>query len=189
MWEEPSPIDAMVDLHLGRDVNKMSVEEYTFRGGLVQAEALKEYCDAFRRKMFNCASAIFWMYNDTWPCTRSWTIVDYYLRRTPSFWSVKRSMQPINVILADEGDQIVIFGVNESLQAVSADLRYGIFNLSGRPIPHGRENPGPPPPQHQHQDRHLPQVQMVQPQHLSGLRHADTRRPPHRPQPPGPPRS
>ncbi len=131
MWEEPSPIDVMIDLHIGRDVNKMSVEEYTFRGGLVQAEALKEYCDAFRHKMFNCASAIFWMYNDTWPCTRSWTIVDYYLRRTPSFWSVKRSMQPVNVILSEEGDQIIIYGVNESLQAITADLRYGIFHLAG----------------------------------------------------------
>jgi len=40
-------------------------------------------------------------------------------------------MQPVNVILSEEGDQIIIYGVNESLQAITADLRYGIFHLAG----------------------------------------------------------
>ena len=130
-WQEPSPSDNMFDLHLGRKVMDLSVEQFTYFGGLLQGEGLREYCDSFRRKMFDVASAIFWMYNDTWPCVRSWTTVDYYLRRTPSFWSVKRSMQPLTVITAERGDEIVVYGVNERTAAVSASVRYGVANLAG----------------------------------------------------------
>lgn len=131
MWEEPSTTDRMLIQHIGKDPANMSMEEFCYWGGLVQSEGLREYCDSFRRKMFDVSSAIFWMYNDTWPAVRSWTIVDYYLRRTPSFWSVKRSMEPIHLVLAEENDQVAVYGVNETLAAVSGELRYGLFELAG----------------------------------------------------------
>jgi beta-mannosidase len=113
----------------------MSIREFTYWGGLVQGEALREYCENFRRRMFDSSSAIFWMYNDCWPATRSWTIVDYYLRRTPAFAAVRRAMQPLHVVLAEEGDEIGVFGVNEGSVAWSGTVRYGIFNLAGgRPL-------------------------------------------------------
>ena len=40
--------------------------------------------------MFSSSSAIFWMYNDSWPVTHGWTIVDYYLRRKLA-WAGLRS--------------------------------------------------------------------------------------------------
>lgn len=131
MWEEPSPADQMLVQHLGRDPAGMSVEEFAYHAGLVQGEALREYCDAFRRRMFDCAAAIFWMFNDTWPAVRSWTIVDYYRRRTPAFWSVRRAMRPITVIVAEVGDEIVVFGVNDTSDQVRAVLRYGLAALAG----------------------------------------------------------
>ena len=130
-WNEPSPVDGILDFHLGKDIRAMTIEQFTYLGGLVQGEALKEYCESFRRKMFDCSAAIFWMYNDTWPCVRSWTTVDYYLRRTPAFWSVKRAMQPVTVILAEEGENIVVYGVNEQIHAVCGELHFGIFALAG----------------------------------------------------------
>ena len=134
-WGEPSYPDEMIRQWLGKDMRKMSIEEFTYWGGLVQGEALREYCDNFRRRMFDSAAAIFWMYNDCWPATRSWTIVDYYLRRTPAFAPVRRAMQPLSVVLAEEGDEVVVFGVNEELEEWSGELRYGVFNLAGgRPL-------------------------------------------------------
>jgi beta-mannosidase len=125
-------VDAITTQWLGKDIRKMSVEEYTYWGGLVQGEGLREYCDNFRRRMFDTSSAIFWMYNDCWPATRSWTIVDYYLRRTPCFMPVKRAMAPISVVVTQEDDgNIGVYGINETGQAIKATLRYGIFNLSG----------------------------------------------------------
>ena len=78
----------------------MTVEEYVYWGGVVQGEGLTEYIRNFRRRMFSTASAIFWMYNDCWPAVRRWTIVDYYGRRTPGFYPVRRAWQPVTVAIA-----------------------------------------------------------------------------------------
>lgn len=130
-WGEPSHTHRIIEKWLGREIREFSIEEFVYWGGLIQGEALREYVDNFRRRMFDSAAAIFWMYNDCWPATRSWTIVDYYLRRTPSFHPVRRAMAPVGVVVAEEGDEIVVFGVNDTAEAVSADLRYGVFNLAG----------------------------------------------------------
>jgi beta-mannosidase len=117
---------------VGRERKDMTIEEYAYWGGLVHGEALREYCDGFRHKMFrDCSAAIFWMYNDAWPCSRSWTIVDYYLRRTPAFHPVRRAMAPVNVVLAEEEDKIIIYGINDATETVKMTLRYGVFKLSG----------------------------------------------------------
>jgi beta-mannosidase len=130
-WGEPSPTDAMIAQWLGKDIRAMSVEDFVYWGGLLQGEGLREYIDNFRRRMFDSASAIFWMFNDCWPATRSWTIVDYYLRRTPTFWAVRRAMAPIHLVVVEEDDAVAIFGINETELSVSGELRYGVFDLAG----------------------------------------------------------
>lgn len=128
---EPSYPDGMITQWLGKDIRQLGIEEYAYWAGLVQGEGLREYCENFRRRMFDTSSAVFWMYNDTWPATRSWTIVDYYLRRTPAFWSVRRAMQPVHLVLAQEGGQVRVYGVNDTSEAVEGSLTFGIFALAG----------------------------------------------------------
>lgn len=130
-WREPSVIDGVTQRTFGKDFHKMSPAEYIYWGGLVQCEGLKEYIENFRRRMFDSACAIFWMFNDTWPAARSWTIVDYDLRRVPSFSAVKRAMQPVHVVLAEEGDEVKVYGINDTLEPVSGELRFGLMDLSG----------------------------------------------------------
>lgn len=130
-YGEPSFPDIMISQWLGKDIRKMSIKEFTYWGGLLQGEGLREYCENFRRRMFDSSSAIFWMYNDCWPATRSWTIVDYYLRRTPAFSAVRRAMQPLHVVVAEEGENIVVFGINEKNREWTGQIRYGLFNLKG----------------------------------------------------------
>lgn len=122
--------DAMIETWTGRSVTDMSVEEYVYWGGAVQGIGLSEYVKNFRRRMFDSASAIFWMYNDVWPCVRSWTIVDYYRRRTPAFWPVRRAFAPVVVVVVREGDSVRVFGVNER-EAWHGELRYGVMSLDG----------------------------------------------------------
>ncbi len=130
-WAEPSPSDGMIAQWTGREVAGMGVEEYVYWAGLVHGEGLREYIENFRRRMFRSGSAIFWMFNDTWPCVRSWTPVDYYLRRTPAFHPVRRAFAPVTVVVAEEGDEIVVFGVNETREAVRGRLRHGLFGTRG----------------------------------------------------------
>ena len=122
--------DEMLRRWLGRDITEFTVEEWVYWGGVVQGEGLTEYIRNFRRRMFDTASAIFWMYNDCWPAVRSWTVVDYYLRRTPAFHPVRRACKPLTVAIAVEDGKVKIFGVNEG-PAWAGDVRYGLFALAG----------------------------------------------------------
>lgn len=127
--ERPYP-DLMLEQWLGKSLESMSLEDYVYYAGVVQGEGLVEYIRNFRRRMFSSASAIFWMYNDCWPATRSWTIVDYYLRRTPAFYPVRRAFRPLAVALAVEEGRVRVFGINEG-PAWRGELRWGLFALAG----------------------------------------------------------
>ena len=127
--DRPYP-DTMLEEWLDLARRDMTVEEYVYWAGVLQGEGLSEYIRNFRRRMFDSASAIFWMYNDCWPATRSWTIVDYYGRRTPAFWHVRRMFRPLIVALVIEDDRVCIYGVNEGL-GWQGELRYGLFALAG----------------------------------------------------------
>jgi beta-mannosidase len=125
-----SATDAMLEQWVGRSIMDMTIEDYVYWGGLVQGEGLAEYIRNFRRRMFSSASAIFWMYNDCWPTVRSWTIVDYYLRRTPAFYPVKRAFAPLAVALAVEDEMVRVFGINEGADW-EGELRCGLCALAG----------------------------------------------------------
>lgn len=140
-WTDPSVIDQMTQQWLGRDVSTMSIDEFAYWGGLLQGEALRECCDNFRRRMFHDGSAaVFWMFNDCWPAVRSWTIVDYHLRRTPAFWAVRRAMSPIHVVVACEADrdEVEIYVINDTLEAFDGELSFGLFHLAGGARPFER---------------------------------------------------
>jgi beta-mannosidase len=140
-----SPIDRLVQEWVGKDPRQLSLEEYVFYGGLVQGEGLREYIDNFRRRKFDSASAIFWMYNDCWPTTRSWTVVDYYLRRTPSFYPVRRAFAPISVVVSREQQTVKIYGINDTPTSWTGLLQYGLFTLEGgRPFTQEAEVEVPP---------------------------------------------
>jgi len=42
-----------------------------------------------------------WQLNDCWPVT-SWSIVDYYLRKKPAFYTMKRALAPITISVGRE---------------------------------------------------------------------------------------
>ena len=104
----------------------MSLANYVYYGGFLQGEGLTEYILNFRRRMSTTTdSAIFWMYEDCWPATRSWTIVDYLRNRTPSFLPVKRAFASIVIdIVKNENGGFDIYGVNEHLCEQTATLTF-----------------------------------------------------------------
>ncbi len=124
-----------VELWTGRDTLSMDWQEYAFWSGMLQAEGLCEYILNYRRRMFSSASAVFWMYNDCWPATHTWTIVDYYLRKKLSYHPVRRAFQPVTVVVAEENGMVTVYGVNDTPEGWSGELRYGLFTLAGeRPL-------------------------------------------------------
>lgn len=120
-----------VELWTGRDPLAMEWEEYAFVSGLLQAEGLQEYIANYRRRMFSSASAVFWSYNDSWPVTHGWTIVDYYRRKKLSYHPVRRAFQPVMVVVAEEEDEVTVYGINDTPQEWTGEVRYGLFTLAG----------------------------------------------------------
>jgi beta-mannosidase len=120
-----------VKLWLGLDAAEMALESYCFAGALLQAEGLCEYIGNYRRRMYSSSSAIFWMYNDSWPATHGWTIVDYYLRKKLAFHPVRRAFRPVSVVVAEDEGTVRVFGVNDSPEDWSGELRCGLFRFAG----------------------------------------------------------
>jgi len=115
-----------------RDPESLSFEEYLKFSMLIQAEALKYALDHWRRRKFFTSGSLFWMYNDCWGATGSWTIVDYYLRRKPSFYFVKRSFSSINVSFKELKGGLSIYGLNDTLDDFTGYLEWGLSSFSGK---------------------------------------------------------
>lgn len=119
------------EFHLGRSYDKVSFDDYLFGSALLQAEGLQEYIYNYRRRKFSSSAAIFWMFNDSWPVSNGWTIVDYYLRKKLAFHPVRRAFAPIAVVVTKEGPNINIYGINDMPKEWKGSLRYGLFTMKG----------------------------------------------------------
>ncbi|WP_158563980.1 beta-mannosidase [Jiangella anatolica] len=127
----PAIPDEMLLQVMGVSSADLDVEQYAYWGGLLQSEGLREYVENYRRRRPDSGAAVFWAFNDSWPTTRSWTTVDYYQRRTPGFWAVRRAMAPVSVVVARTGDVVEVFGVNDTPADVTGELEYGFFRTDG----------------------------------------------------------
>ena len=113
---------------LGFSPAALKLDSYIAAGGYVQGEGLADYIDNFRRRAFSSSSAIFWMFNDCWPCSRSWTIIDDAARRNLSFHQVKNAFAPVRLVLTEEEDgSATVWGVNDSGADCSGILTAGLF--------------------------------------------------------------
>ena len=121
----------MTDDWLEKNYKELSFEEYAFASSLLQAEGLKEYINNYRRRMFSSSAAIFWMYNDSWPVAHGWSIIDYYNRKKLAFYTVRKAFQNVNVIIDEDKDSYLFYGVNDGLNVWNGNLNYGLFTTNG----------------------------------------------------------
>lgn len=128
---EPGSTYQIVKMWLGRDYDSFDFDTYVFASALLHAEGLTEYITNYHRRMFSSSSAVFWMYNDSWPVTHGWTIIDYYLRKKLAYHPVRRAFEQLAVVVADEGDRITVYGVNETAEVWQGTLSSGLFALGG----------------------------------------------------------
>lgn len=122
----------MLEHWTGLNYKELSIEEYAIASMLIHSEALKEFILAFRKFKFDNAGQLFWMFNDAYPETHGWTIVDYYLRKKLAFYTIKRVFNDLVVIAAHQGDSICFYGVNDKPENWQGTLRYGSFEFSGK---------------------------------------------------------
>jgi len=112
---------------------KLSLEEYIVSSQMLQAEALKFALEHWRRRMFDTAGALFWMFSDCWGTTGGWPIVDYYLRLKPSYFYVKRAFEPVHISLK-EASSIEVWITNDTYNTYPVDIEYGIKTFDGEEL-------------------------------------------------------
>ncbi|MCB9849319.1 MAG: hypothetical protein H6817_01290 [Phycisphaerales bacterium] len=134
-WRGEPMIDHLLRTNFIADPRGLAFEDYVRYAAILHGEALETAIDNWRRRKFASSAAVFWMFNDTWPAVTSWTPIDYYRRRKPAFWYVKRAFAPLRAVCVVEGSDVLVCAVNDTLEARRLTLRYGLFGIAGeRPV-------------------------------------------------------
>lgn len=121
-------IDGAIDNHL-TDFKTLDEKSYLLYSGIMQGVLYSEMAEAMRRKSYGAGDLI-WMYNDCWPET-GWTIIDYYLTRKVSFYFLKRAFDTKKLIVRRMDDKTEVTVINETPEAVTAELTYGYMGFDG----------------------------------------------------------
>ncbi len=105
-------------------------EDLLKKGQTMQLELIRAEFEGSRTFRPNSGGTLMWMYNDCWPAL-DWSIIDYYHRLKPAYYSSKRACEPLlPIIFEKQGFMNFYFG-NDSLEKGKARLEFGQENLQG----------------------------------------------------------
>lgn len=120
--------------HYYADPERIDLKNYLIYGAMFQTIQYGHYIDAARFRKLDpaddCQGFLFWMYADCWG-EIGWTVIDYYLRRKPAFYAVKRAYRPLKVIVRPRGGRLVTRVVNDTLAPRAVEVRAGWRRLDG----------------------------------------------------------
>jgi len=112
-----------------RPAEELDFPEYLLYAQTIQAEAFKFAIEHWRRRKFDTGGTLFWGYDDCWGAAVGWTIVDYYLRKKPSYHFVRRAYEPVLASVRREDDRLTFWLTNDTLRDVGGSLEYGLVDL------------------------------------------------------------
>ncbi len=79
-----------------------SLDMIIYGSQLMQAEAMRNGVEHFRRNRGRCMGAVIWQFNDCWPVA-SWAMVDYFGRWKAVMYCAKRFFAPLLLSCEEEG--------------------------------------------------------------------------------------
>jgi beta-mannosidase len=95
------------------------------------AEGLKFAFEHYRHRMYDCGGALFWQYNDSWG-TIGWSIIDYYLRKKPSYYAVRRALASPLLVIKAEPRQVHVWLVRDEATSMEGEIIVRWISFSGR---------------------------------------------------------
>ena len=110
-----------------------SDEERLFKYRYMQYEWIRVAMEAERRNIGYCNGLVFWMFNDCWPATLGWALVDYYLLPKASYYSFRRLAAPATASVTEKDGKCVahVSTLRESVGRVNINARlYALDNMT-----------------------------------------------------------
>ena len=113
-----------------------TLDDYARMSQISQAEAKKYFVESFRAHKGVRTGLIWWNIMDAWP-QFSDAVVDYYFCRKLAYFYIRRSQQPLCLMMDDKDGELILYAVNDYL--TSCTLRYTVIDMdTGDAVASGR---------------------------------------------------
>jgi beta-mannosidase len=127
---EKNTVEAGLRKHYA-DPEGMRPDDYVLYSGLTQGLMYGYALDTLRAKV-KCGGSLFWMFADCWG-EIGWTIIDAYMRRKPSWYFVRRSYEPLRLILRTGIENtIAVTLANDTINDIRCALEVGYISFDGQ---------------------------------------------------------
>ncbi|MCC6442072.1 MAG: hypothetical protein IT210_01305 [Armatimonadetes bacterium] len=117
-----------------KNAENLTIQEYVNYGQMFQAIIHGYALEALRFRKYDpiddCQGALVWSFSDCWGET-GWSLVDYYMRRKPSYYWFKRACKPIKIIVRQRNNRLITRVVNDTLQYFRCEIEAGWWRIDG----------------------------------------------------------
>lgn len=83
---------------------------------MLQCEWIRITFEAHRRNKWFSSGLVYWMLNDCWPAANGWSIIDYYAKPKPAYYTFKRCAQPVVASVENADGKIRVWISNDTLE-------------------------------------------------------------------------
>ncbi len=120
------------------------LEDLAWLTQIVQAEAVRQAVEHWRRHGERCGGALYWQLNDAWPAI-SWSSIDAYGRWKALHYAARRFFAPVALSLDVEEDRVRIFLLNDTHHPWRGTIRWSLETFRGQLLSQGEEEIQAPP--------------------------------------------
>ncbi len=85
--------------------------------------------ELYRRNQWYSSGIIYWMFNDCWPASAGWSMVDYYGKPKPAFYAFRRCANPVISSISEENGEINLYVCVNGKNAVNVKGRFYLYNV------------------------------------------------------------
>ena len=103
-----------------------NLDDYARMSQISQAEAKKYFVESFRAHKGVRTGLIWWNIMDAWP-QFSDAVVDYYFCRKLAYFYIRRSQQPLCLMMDDKDGELILCAVNDFM--LGRTLRYTVTDM------------------------------------------------------------
>ncbi len=108
-------------------------ENMLYLSQVQQALAMKTAVEYWRSLRPVCMGTLYWQINDNWPVA-SWSSVEYTGRWKLLHYAARRFYAPVTVVAYRKGDEVLVYGLNDTQAQVNGSVTLRFIEFSGRVV-------------------------------------------------------